>query len=158
MVHPLAPIVAPDARTLILGTMPSPASREAGFYYGNPRNRFWPVMAAILGTVDPGDVAGRTRLILGHRLALWDVLASCTIVGASDSSIADPVANDIAGLLRRAPIERVFTTGATAHRLYERLCLPTTRLEATRLPSTSPANAAWSFERLTQAYRVICTS
>ncbi len=155
VVHPLAPIVAADARVLILGTMPSPASREACFYYGHPRNRFWPVLAAVLGQEDPGTAQGRTQLVLDHRLALWDVLASCDIVGASDASIANPRPNDIAGLVAGTSIAHIFTTGATAWRYYHRLCEPATRLAATRLPSTSPANAAWRLDDLIAAYQSV---
>lgn len=155
VVHPLVPIYSSESRVLVLGTMPSPASREAGFYYANPRNRFWPVMARLFGVADPGDAPGRTRLVLEHRIALWDVLASCDIEGAADSSIAHPVANDIAGLLGRTSIERVFTTGATAFNLYQRLCASETHIDAQRLPSTSPANASWSLDRLVESYREI---
>ena len=122
VVHPLAPIVCPSSRVLILGTMPSPASREAGFYYGHPRNRFWPVMARVFGERVPQTNEERTELILTHGLALWDVLARCEIRGASDASIASPVPNDMRAVLDEAPIEAVFATGATAARLYRRLC------------------------------------
>lgn len=155
--HEIEPVVAPNARVLILGTMPSPASREIGFYYGHPRNRFWPVMARIFDEpAVPQTTEERRALILRHRLALWDVLARCEIHGASDASIADPVPNDLAGrILDRVSIRAVFTTGATAHRLYRRLCEPATHLPATCLPSTSPANAAWRLDALVEAYRPI---
>lgn len=155
--HAIEPVVAPDARVLILGTMPSPASREAGFYYGHARNRFWPVLARVFDEPQvPPDVEGRRQLILRHRLALWDVLARCEIHGASDASIADPVPNDLVGrVLSQVPIRAVFTTGSTAHRLYRRLCESVTGLPAVCLPSTSPANAAWKLDALVEAYRPI---
>ncbi|MBS5451007.1 MAG: DNA-deoxyinosine glycosylase [Coriobacteriia bacterium] len=155
--HAIDPVVAPGARVLILGTMPSPASRDAGFYYGHPRNRFWPVVARVFDEASvPLTTEGRRELILRHRLALWDVLARCEIRGASDASIADPVPNDLVGrVLSRAPIRAVFTTGATAHRLYHRLCEPATGIPAVCLPSTSPANAAWHLDALVEAYRPI---
>ena len=153
--HAIEPIVAPDARALILGTMPSPASREVGFYYGHPRNRFWPVLARVLGCTDPGTIEGRTRLILDNRLALWDVLGSCEIAGAQDASITHPVANDVPALLRGTDIGAVFTTGAKAHELYGRLLQRDCGLAAVRLPSTSPANASWAFDDLVRAYEQI---
>lgn len=155
--HAIEPVVAPDARVLILGTMPSPASREAGFYYGHPRNRFWPVLARVFDEPQvPAGTEERRQLILRHRLALWDVLARCEIRGAADASIADPVPNDLVGrILNRVPIRAVFTTGATAHRLYRRFCEPSTGIAAVCLPSTSPANAAWKLDALVEAYRPI---
>ena len=149
------PVVWPDSRVLILGTVPRPKSRENQINYGNPRNRFWPVLAALWDEEDPRTNEGRFDLLRRRHVALWDVLESCTIKGASDASIADPVPNDIARVLREAPIRAVFTTGATATRLYRRLCEPTGALPCTGLPSTSPANASWSFDRLCAAYQVI---
>ena len=155
VVHPLEPIVAPDAWVLVLGTMPSPASRQARFYYGHPRNRFWPVLARVFGQDVPQTNEERTRLVLDHVLALWDVLASCVIRGASDASIHDPVPNDIASLVSRAPITHVFCTGTTAARLYARLCERSVGIPAVCLPSTSPANARWDMDALVAAYGVL---
>ena len=155
VVHPLEPIVAPDAWALVLGTMPSPASRAARFYYGHPRNRFWPVLARVFGESAPQTNEERARLVTSHGLALWDVLASCTICGASDASIHDPVPNDIAALVARAPITHVFCTGTTAARLYARLCERAVGIPATCLPSTSPANARWDMDALVAAYGVL---
>lgn len=154
-VHSFDPILWPDSRVLVLGTVPSPLSRERQINYGNPRNRFWPVVAALWDEEDPRTNEGRHDLLERHRIALWDVLESCEISGASDASIADPAPNDIAAALSRAPITAVFTTGATATRLYRRLCEPACGMPCTGLPSTSPANAAWSMERLVEAYRVV---
>lgn len=151
--HPLAPIFNANSHTLILGTMPSPKSREAGFYYAHPQNRFWRAIAAVYGAPVPENDAARAALILDHGLALWDVLASCTITGASDASIRNPVANDIAQLLRQTRITRVFATGHTAARLYARLAEPSAMLPCTALPSPSAANAAVSLERLIERYR-----
>lgn len=153
--HPLEPVVDASCRALVLGTMPSPASRAAGFYYGHPRNRFWKVLAALFDEPVPVTSAERERLALRHGIALWDVLAQCTIEGASDGSIADCVPNDLDRVLTVAPIEAVFCTGAKAAELYRRLCEPSTGLPCTRLPSTSPANAAFSLAQLTEAYRAI---
>ena len=151
------PVVWPNSHVLILGTVPSPKSREYDINYGNPRNRFWKVVAALWDEDDPLVREQRFDLLKRHHLALWDVLESCTISGASDASIKDPKPNDISRVLRQAPIRGVFTTGATATRLYRKLCEPTCGMPCTALPSTSPANAAWSFERLCEAYRPIRT-
>lgn len=151
--HTLDPIYDEHSRVLVLGTMPSPKSREIGFYYGHPQNRFWRVLAALFDEPMPTTNAERTALLLRHRIALWDVLASCDIAGASDASIANAVPNDLTRITEAAPIQQVFCTGATAARLYKKLCESTTGLSATKLPSTSPANAAWSLDRLIEAYR-----
>lgn len=155
IVHPLKPVWDENSRILILGTMPSPKSREAGFYYGHPRNRFWPVLAAVFGEEVPVDTEQRKAFCLHHGIALWDVLASCEIQGADDASIRDAVANPIEMLLEKAPITAVYTTGKKAFDLYKKLCLPKTNLPAVALPSTSPANCAWSLERLIEAYSVL---
>ena len=153
VMHPLAPVCSEMSRTLILGTMPSPASRAAGFYYAHPQNRFWPVLAAVYGEPVPTDNEERARMILRHGLALWDVLAKCNIDGAADASIRNPMPNDIASLLAAAPIARVLTTGATATRLYRRLVEPTTGMPCLALPSTSAANARMPLAELTKIYR-----
>lgn len=156
VVHTIEPVFDARSRVLVLGTMPSPASRDAGFYYGHPRNRFWPVMASLFGEQEvPRGVEGRRTFALRHRVALWDVLASCTIHGASDASIADPVPNDLRRILDAAPIVAVFATGSKAWNLYRRFCEPATGVSAIKLPSTSPANASWSLERLVEAYRPV---
>lgn len=153
--HPLDPVFDENSRVLVLGTMPSPASRETGFYYGHPQNRFWKVMAALLDEPLPATNDEKRALALRHGIALWDVLAECTIEGASDASISGCVPNDIGGLLARAPIEAVFCTGAKATELYTKHCEPQTGVACMRLPSTSPANAAKSLEQLIEAYRVM---
>lgn len=149
------PVVWPDSRVLILGTVPSPKSREQQINYGNPRNRFWPVLARLWDEKDPLTKEGRYDLLHRRHVALWDVLESCTIHGASDASIKDPIPNDINRVLQMAPITAVFTTGATATRLYRKLCEPQCGMPCSGLPSTSPANATWSMERLLEAYRPI---
>jgi len=114
-----APVYNEHSRALILGTWPSPKSREMAFYYGHPQNRFWPMMAALTGEPVPKreDIEAKKQIILRHGLALWDTLESCTITGASDASIRDVVPNDIAALLQKVPIEAVFCNGATAYRI-----------------------------------------
>lgn len=154
VLHQLPPLVTTESKTLILGTMPSPRSRAEGFYYAHPQNRFWRVIAAIYGEGNPQTTEERTALLYAHGLALWDVLASCTIIGAADSTIRDPVPNDIPDLLCRFPnITRICTTGSTAAQLYHRLIEPQTGLAAITLPSPSAANARISFLQLLSAYR-----
>ena len=149
--HEIPPLWAPDSRVLILGSIPSPRSRETGFYYGHPRNRFWKTVAAVFGEAVPETIEEKKALMLKHRLALWDVLQSCYIRGASDGSIKDPVPNDIRGLMEKTEISRIFTTGEKADRLYMKLVYQSTGLRSERLPSTSPAKCGVSDAELVRA-------
>ena len=151
--HELEPFWQEDSEILILGSLPSPKSRETGFYYGHPRNRFWKVLSAAYGENCPEDLNEKKELLKKHKAALWDVIDNCLIKGAADGSIKDPVANDIAGLLRRTSIKRIFTTGTKAYELYTKLVYPKTGIPAVKLPSTSPANCAMSEEELISFYR-----
>lgn len=161
--HPLEPVWNRQSVALILGTMPSPGSRSAGFYYMHKQNQFWRVLAAIFketlhyaNSDGEAAIAERRALVLRHHIALWDVLASCTISGASDASIKNPVPNDFSKVLAESRIARVYCTGQTAYKLYTRLCESKTRIRAVCLPSTSPANQArWPFEKLIDAYSCI---
>jgi len=153
--HTLEPIFDDASRVLVLGTMPSPKSREVSMYYGNPQNRFWRVLAGLWGEETPASNEERRELCLRRHVALWDVLASCTIKGASDASIADPVPNDIARVLAVAPIRQVFCTGATATRLYRRLIESELGVPCVGLPSTSPANARMRLDDLLAAYTCV---
>ena len=155
VVHPLEPIFDEHSRALILGTMPSPKSREARFYYAHPQNRFWRVLAAVFDSPIPTTNGERRELVLSHRLALWDVLRSCEITGASDASIKNAMANDLSVILDHAQIRAIFCTGTRAAALYRRLIEPHTGISAVALPSTSPANCAVSFEALCAAYAQI---
>ena len=151
--HPIAPVYDAHSRVLLLGSFPSPRSRELGFFYAHSHNRMWRVLAAVVGEGRvPQGTAERTAFLLEHGIAMYDVVASCTIAGASDASIRDVEPTDLSPILAAAPIEAVFATGATAHRLYACHQLPATGMPAARLPSTSAANAAWSLERLVAAY------
>lgn len=152
VIHPLPPVFDAGSRVLLLGTMPSPRSREEGFHYGNPRNRFWAVLAALWEEPLPTTIPERRALCHRHHLALDDVLASCRIHGASDASIKDPVPCDLHRVLDHAPIAQIFTTGATATRLYRRLIEPELGISCTGLPSTSPANARMRLPELVAAY------
>ncbi len=160
IVHDIPPVFAANSRVLLLGSLPSPKSRAQGFFYGHPQNRFWPTLAAVLNEPVPArdNIAAKKAMLLKHRLALWDVLASCQIAGASDASISQPQPNDIAGLLAQTQIQAVFCTGPKAYSLYQKLCLPQTGLPAQMLPSTSPANRRWSNAQLQTAYQKILVS
>lgn len=154
--HPLDPVFDEHSRVLILGTMPSPRSREVGFYYGHPQNRFWRVLAALADEPLPSTNEERRSFILRHHLALWDVCASCEIAGASDASLRNAQPNDLSVILREAPIELVATTGKTAARLYKKLLQPHyPTLPLLELPSTSGANASMGLEDLIEAYKRI---
>lgn len=155
LVHTIPPLYDANARVLLLGSFPSPKSRENGFFYGHPRNRFWQVLTALYHVPVPQTIEQKKTLCLSHGIALWDVVAQCTITGASDASIRNAVPNDLRPLLAQTQITRLFATGATAASLYRRLIQPTLGLAITQLPSTSPANAAWSLERLIKAYEYI---
>ena len=155
VVHPLKPVYDKNSRALILGTMPSPKSREYGFYYSHPQNRFWRVAAGLYNAPVPETNEAKASFLLQHRIAMWDVLKSCRIAGADDASISEPVPNDIAGLLKKTNIRRIFTTGTKATSLYRRFCYSKTGMVAVPLPSTSPANCRWPYEKLLDAYRII---
>ena len=153
--HPFPPVFDGNSRILILGSFPSAASREVGFYYGHGRNRFWKVLEGVFGEPVPADIPGRKAFLIEHRIALWDSIASCTIVGSSDSSIRGAVPNKISELLEKAPIEKIFCNGKASHSCYERYVYPQTLVHAAALPSTSPANAAYGLEKLIGEWRVI---
>ena len=156
MTHGFPPVFDENSRVLVLGSMPSPKSRELGFYYMHPQNRFWRMLSAVLGESLPTDIPGRRGMCLAHGVALWDVLAECTITGASDSSIIDPVPNDLRKILRVADIRAVFTTGKKAQALYERF-FPEL-MPAVCLPSTSPANRTVSEQKMLEEYRRIAAA
>ena len=138
--------------------MPSPKSRERAFYYAHPQNRFWPALTLALGEPAPTTNEEKTALILRHRLALWDVLASCEITGASDSSIKNPVPNDIPALIASSRIRRVLCTGSTSARFYTRLVFPQTKIPSEILPSPSAANARMRLEDLAREYKNVLSS
>lgn len=157
LMHPIPPVYDAHSRILILGSFPSVKSREEGFFYGHPRNRFWKVLAGVWETPVPVTVAEKKGFLLRHGIALWDVLAGCEITGSADSSIHHALPNDSRVILDCACIQTVFVNGKTALRYYDRYWRETVGQKAVCLPSTSPANAAWSLERLTQAWKVIRT-
>ena len=153
--HPFGPLFGPDSRVLILGSFPSVKSREQNFFYGHPQNRFWKVIAALFGQEPPVTIPEKRELILSNGLALWDSIASCVIAGSSDASIRDVRANDLRIILDHAPIRRIYCNGRKSHEMYNKYILPRLGREAECLPSTSPANAQWSLDRLIDAWSVI---
>ncbi len=153
--QPFEPVCGKNARVLVLGSFPSVKSRENGFYYGHPRNRFWAVIAALYGESVPATIAEKRVLLEKHGIALWDVIESCEIIGSSDSSVRDAAAADIHALIKKTGINRVYCNGALAHSLYEKHILPLCGVPAVRLPSTSPANAAYDLHRLLGEWKQI---
>ena len=153
--HTFEPIYDNQSKILILGTFPSVKSRENAFYYGHPQNRFWKVLAGLVGEKVPVSIEEKKALLLTHGFAIWDVIRTCQIEGSSDSSIRDVEANDIAGLLRNSPIKRIYGNGDKACQLYNRFCRERAGMEIHKLPSTSPANAAFSLDRLLGCWREI---
>lgn len=153
VIHEIEPVYDKNSRVLLLGTMPSPKSRETGFFYGHPQNRFWKVLAILFDEPTPETVEEKRDLCLRHHIALWDIVESCDIEGASDASIKNAKPNDLARILNAAPIQAVFTTGTKAGQLYKKLCEPVTSIPCTVLPSTSPANSRVSLPELCTAYK-----
>ena len=153
LVHTIAPVYDARSRVLLLGTFPSPKSRASGFFYGHPQNRFWRVLAAVFASETPQTIAEKRRFLLSHGIALWDVIASCEITGSADSSIKNVIANDLSPILAAADIRQIFVNGKTAEKFYRKYTEPVFGRAAICLPSTSPANAAWSMERLIAAWQ-----
>lgn len=154
-VHPIPPLFDGNSKTLILGSFPSVKSREAMFFYGHPQNRFWTVVAAVIGCPKPETVEEKKKMILSNHLAMWDVIASCEIEGSADSTIRNVTANDLSVILENSRVDRIIVNGKTAEKYYNKYTYPQTGIKAICLPSTSPANAAWSIERLVEEWKII---
>lgn len=158
--HPIPPIFDKNSKILILGSFPSVKSREGCFFYHHPQNRFWKTLAGVLEQPVPSSIEDKRDFLLRNGIAVWDVIASCTITGSSDSSIRDVVPNDLTPILELVPDIRIFCNGAASARYYKKYLEPQTGKKAAQLPSTSPANAAWSLDRLKGAWsiiRIICS-
>ncbi len=153
--HPFPPLFDEKSRILILGSFPSVKSREQLFFYGHPQNRFWKVLAAVFSAPVPVSVPEKRAFLLKNRIALWDVIGKCDIKGSADSTIRNVTPNDLSVILDCAPIENIYVNGRTAEKYYMQYTYPLTGRAAICLPSTSPANAAFSPEKLTEAWRVI---
>ena len=153
--HPFPPLYDSRSEILILGSFPSVKSREQRFFYGHPQNRFWRVTTAVFGCEVPQTIEEKRAFLLEHHVALWDVIASCELTGSSDSSIRNVQPNDLTPILAAADIRQIYVNGGTAAKYYDKYQKPVLLREAVRLPSTSPANAAWSLARLITAWQVI---
>lgn len=153
--HPFEPLYREDSKILILGSFPSVKSREQNFYYGHPMNRFWRVLAGVFHDEVPQTIEEKKIFLLSHKIALWDVIESCEIKGSSDSSIKNVETTDLKKLLNQTEIQTIFVNGKTAGNLYKRFQQEKTGIKAIVLPSTSPANAAFSIDRLISAWSVI---
>ena len=154
--HPFEPVFDVDCRILILGTFPSVKSRETDFYYGHPQNRFWKVLSHLYDTPVPVSIDEKKSLLLNNHIALWDVIASCEIINSSDSSIKEVVPNDIESLIKKTKITRIFCNGTKAFELYNKyIYQKQVEIEAVKLPSTSPANAVWTFVKLLSEWEKI---
>lgn len=154
--HEFGPYYNKNSKVLILGSLPSVKSREEGFYYAHPQNRFWKTLAAVYHEEIPTTLLEKKKFLKKHGIALWDVIESCDIKGSSDSSIQHVIPNDILSLLKKTNIQAIFTTGRKAKQLYDKYCYPNTKLEAIYLPSTSPANCPKNIEqKLQESYQQI---
>lgn len=154
-VHEFTPVYDKNSKILILGTFPSVKSRENHFYYGHPQNRFWKVIASLMSEKVPETIEEKKQLLLSHGIAIWDVIASCDIVGSSDSSIKNVVPCDLMKVLKECDIKAIFANGKTAEKLYNKYSLPVTEIPIYVLPSTSPANAAFQLDRLLDCWKII---
>ena len=150
--HTFEPVYDKESKILILGSFPSVKSRESKFYYGHPQNRFWKVIAKITNRKEPMTIEEKKELLLSNHIAIWDVIESCTMQGSSDSSIKDVVVNDFSDILHNSSIQRIYVNGNKAYELYHRYAEENTGMKAVKLPSTSPANAAFAMERLMEAW------
>lgn len=155
IVHTIPPVYDANSKILILGSFPSVKSREQGFFYGHPQNRFWKVLASVFGAKIPDTVAEKREFLLKHGVAVWDVIGECDIVGSSDLSIKNVNSNDISVILKSAKIDKIFLNGKTAEKYYKKYLEKSVGIAATCLPSTSPANAICSLEKLIDAWKII---
>lgn len=155
IIHPIPPVYDKDSRVLILGSFPSFKSRETGFFYGHPQNRFWKVLATVFQEETPGTIDEKKEFLLRNHVAVWDVIRSCDIEGSSDASIRNVIPNDLQTIISSAEINAVYVNGKTAFKYYEKYMYPKIQREAKVLPSTSPANAAWNLQRLVDAWKCI---
>lgn len=155
IIHPFEALYNENSKVLILGSFPSVKSREVSFFYGHPRNRFWKVIPALFGEEEPVTIEKKKELILRRNLALWDSIHSCEITGSSDSSVKNVVPNDISKIIGNSKVSKVFCNGALSHKMYMKYIFPDTKIEAVKLPCTSPANAAYSLDKLIEEWKII---
>ena len=155
--NPFEPVYDQNSRILILGSFPSVKSRESGFHYGHPQDRFWKLLARLLGEPLPSGIEDKRELLLRRRIALWDVVAVCDVKGSSEQSIRNVVPTDINRILRAAEIRTIVANGEAAYRLYQKYCREHTGREAVKCPSTSPSNVMFALDRLSDRWgEVLC--
>ncbi len=155
IVHPFPPLFDENSEILILGSLPSVKSREQMFFYGHPQNRFWPLMARLLNEPEPRSIEEKKELVLKHHIALWDTICSCDIIGSGDSSIKNVVPTDLKPILQGSKVSRIYCNGRTSWKYFRRYQERALGIEAQALPSTSPANAAWTMDMLASAWKII---
>lgn len=155
--HNIEPIYNEHSKILILGSFPSVKSRESRFFYNHPQNRFWKVLATILKYPVPISIEDKKIMLLDNNIALWDTIKSCEIVGSSDSSIKNVIPNDISKIITESQITKIYTNGNTAHKMYMKYIFKDVELSEKVLPSTSPANARFSLDRLVEHWSIIIT-
>lgn len=155
ILHSIPPVFDSRSEILILGSFPSVKSREQQFFYGHPQNRFWRVLAAVFEAPCPETVEEKKAFLLEHRIALWDVIGACEITGSADTSIRNAVPNDLSAIFNTTEIRAIFVNGKTAMRYYDRYLRPRFGRDGICLPSTSPANAAWTLERLVETWQIV---
>lgn len=153
--HNIDPVYNQDSTILILGSFPSVKSREGEFFYHHPQNRFWKILVKLYSSSSLETIQDKKDFLINHHIALWDVIQSCEIKGSSDSSIDQVIPNDISFILKNSAIQKIYTNGKKAHQLYQKYCFPITHIDDICLPSTSPANAQYSLEKLLKEWAVI---
>lgn len=153
--HPFPPLYGKDSKVLILGSFPSVKSREQMFFYGHPQNRFWKVISAVTENEEPKTIEEKKQLLLSSGIAVWDVIAACDITGSSDSSIRNVIPNDLSVILDNAQIKQIYVNGKTAEKYYNKYIRNNIDRDAVCLPSTSPANAQWSVQKLINEWKKI---
>ncbi len=153
--HEIPPIYNKNSKILILGSFPSVKSRENQFFYHHPQNRFWRVLSCVVGVETPSSIEEKKKFLLDNNIAVWDVIASCDIEGSSDSSIKNVVVNDLNKIIKSCDIKQIFCNGGKSYELYKKYCEKNTGLKAIKLPSTSPANARFSLEKLIGEWEIL---
>ncbi len=154
-IHPIPPLYSKNSEILILGSFPSVKSRENEFFYAHPQNRFWKVLSAVFNSPLPQNTDEKKELVLKNKLALFDVIKQCEIKGSGDSTIKNVIPNDLSPIIESSNIKHIFLNGKTAEKYYKRYIAPIIDIEFTTLPSTSPANAAYSLDRLIEEWKII---
>ena len=156
--HPIEPFYDENSKVLILGSFPSVKSREQMFFYGHPQNRFWKVISKIFEKNEPKTIVEKKELLHSCRIAVWDVIASCEIIGSADSTIKNVIANDLSMILENSKIDKIIVNGKTAEKYFIKYIEPKINIKAISLPSTSPANASYSIERLVEEWKNVILS